>query len=47
MEVAALLVLFVTELTLGDTVNSILNRKDPCTSLCENTSIGSSNVRVS
>lgn len=41
-----LLVLLVTDLTLGDSVDSILNRKDPCTYLCEKTPIGFPNVRV-
>ncbi|XP_077266352.1 uncharacterized protein LOC143899713 isoform X2 [Temnothorax americanus] len=40
MEIAALLVLLVAELTVGDTVDSMLNRKDPCTTLCEKTPIG-------
>lgn len=40
IEIATLLVLLVTELALGDSVNSMLNRKDPCTYLCEKTPIG-------
>ncbi|XP_011643218.1 uncharacterized protein LOC105431017 isoform X2 [Pogonomyrmex barbatus] len=40
MEIIALLVLLVAELALGDMINSVFSRMDPCTSLCEKTPIG-------
>ncbi|XP_012527060.1 uncharacterized protein LOC105831465 [Monomorium pharaonis] len=40
MKIAAFLVLFIAELTLGDTLDSMLSRRDLCTSLCEKTPIG-------
>jgi hypothetical protein len=47
IEIAALVVLFITELTFGDVVNSILSHRDPCISLCEKTPIGFPDVCIS
>jgi len=47
MKIAALLVMLFAESTRGDTFYNMLNRDDPCISLCEKTPAGFSNVWVS